>query len=280
MSNLLDNLDLSDLKNVQYLMDLKKGFNHELAEFHSKVRPPAKNGQASFRTKKGGTKSYTYVQLEDLIKAVDTALSGTGMTWRQDSEVRGGVIRVRTSILASNGYEYVSPWIEIKTSDSPQDIGSGITYAKRYSLSASFGINSETDDDGKQAQVASTGNNNSRTYKQTSQPNPQPSRPQATKAKPQSNNPDPLISQPQLRLVNDKLTKLSQAKGTNADDEAQRYLAMVHLTKLEDLTSSQAVLLVNHLDKDIKQAEANKPQQQKSDDLDRWLENRGVTTNV
>lgn len=276
MSDLLEKLDLSQLENVKYIYELKAKFNQELAEFHSKVKPPAKNGHVNFRTK-AGQKKYDYVRLEDLIKSIDEALKGTGLTWNQDSEVKNGIIRVRTTLLSSNGYEQVGSWLEIKTGGDPQAIGSALTYAKRYSLGTAFGINSETDDDGEQSQGTS---NRAKAKATATTPRAQTPRPQTTKPKTQSNNPDPLISQPQLRLVNDKLTKLSQAKGTNADVEAQRYLAMVNLTKLEDLTTSQAVMLVNHLDKDIKQAEANKPRQQKSDDLDRWLENRGVTTNV
>ena len=279
MSDLLEKLDLSQLENVKYIYELKAKFNQELAEFHSKVKPPAKNGHVNYRTK-AGQKKYDYVRLEDLIKSIDEALKGTGLTWNQDSEVKNGAIRVRTSLLSSDGYEQVGSWLEIKTSGDPQSIGSALTYAKRYSLGTAFGINSETDDDGQQSQKT-----NARTNAKATAPKSQASRPQAqAQPQPQPNNPDPLISQPQLRLVNDKLTKLSQAKGTNADTEAQHYLAMVHLTKLEDLTNSQAIMLVSHLDKDIKQAEANRPRQQapkqSSDDLDAWLNNRGVTTHA
>lgn len=278
MSDLLDKLDLSQLENVKYIYELKAKFNQELAEFHSKVKPPAKNGHVNFRTK-AGQKKYDYVRLEDLIKSIDEALKGTGLTWNQDSEVKNGTIRVRTTLLSSNGYEQVGSWLEIKTGGDPQAIGSALTYAKRYSLGTAFGINSETDDDGEQSQGTSNRAKAKATTSRTQAP-----RPQTAKPKPQPNNPDPLISRPQLRLVNDKLTKLSQAKGTNADAEAQRYLAMVNLTKLEDLTSSQAVMLVNHLDEEIKQVEANKPRQQAPktapDDLDAWLNNRGVTTHA
>ncbi|QHM53351.1 ERF family protein [Pediococcus acidilactici] len=269
--DILKNIDLSNSDNVKYVFGLKSAFNKALGEFHKKVAPPNKNGHVSFNNTK-----YDYVLFEDLSKAIDVALVDIDLTWNQDtfSDEEKGVAGARTIIRCeSNGYEESTKWVRIKVNGKSQDIGSALTYAKRYSLSSAFGINSETDDDGQRAQAAPVGNKSSRMYKKTSQA----SRPQ-TQPKPQPNNSDPLISQAQLRLVNDKLTKLSQAKGTNADAEAQRYLAMVHLTKLEDLTSSQAVMLVNHLDEEIKQVEANKPQQQKSDDLDRWLENRGVTT--
>lgn len=272
MSNLLEKLDLSQLENVKYLYELKAKFNQELAEFHSRVKPPAKNGHVNFRTK-AGQKKYDYVRLEDLIKSIDEALKGTGLTWNQDSEVKNGAIRVRTSLLSSNGYEQVGSWLEIKTGGDPQAIGSALTYAKRYSLGTAFGINSETDDDGQQSQKT-----NDRFKTKSTTPKPQATRPQA-QSKPQPNF-DTLINQQQLRLINDKLTELSKAKGTKADNEARRYLSMVHLNRLEELTNDQAIALVDHLDKEIKQAVANRPQPQTTDDLNRWLEEQGVTSHA
>lgn len=275
--DILKNIDLSSSDNVKYVFGLKSAFNKALGEFHKKVTPPNKNGHVSFNNTK-----YDYVLFEDLSKAIDVALVNIDLTWNQDtfSDEEKGVAGARTIIRCeSNGYEESTKWVRIKVNGKSQDIGSALTYAKRYSLSSAFGINSETDDDGQRAQAAPVGNKSSRMYKKTSQA----PRPQA-QPKPQPNNSDPLISQAQLRLVNDKLTKLSQAKGTNADAEAQRYLAMVHLTKLEELTSSQAVMLINHLDEEIKQVEANKPRKQAPktapDDLDAWLNNRGVTTHA
>jgi len=60
-------------------------------------------------------------------------------------------VRVRTVITHSSGFIYQSPWITFM-GGTPQNAGSAITYAKRYSLGASFGISSETDDDGEAAQ--------------------------------------------------------------------------------------------------------------------------------
>ena len=77
------------------------------------------------------------------------------LSWQQEAKVetqgQSSSISVRTIVRHENGYEYVSPWVTFVSSIAPQSIGSAITYAKRYSLSATFGINSETDDDAQQA---------------------------------------------------------------------------------------------------------------------------------
>jgi hypothetical protein len=252
MNNLLEKIDLSSLENAKYLFELKAGFNKELAKFHDKVKPPSKNGHVDFTSKKGGRTKYDYVQLEDLIKAIDTALNGTGMTWSQDSEVDNGAAKVRTRILSSNGYEYVSPWIVIKTSGQAQDIGSAITYAKRYSLGTSFGINSETDDDGRKAQesVHSQNSNNN----QNAKTNPGP----VTR----------MITPKQLGEIKTKLIELGLAKGTSSDIEANNYLAMAKLKRLEYLTSDYADALLKRIEEDLEQA---KSAEKKSNEFDNFL---------
>lgn len=252
MNDLLEKIDLTNLENAKFLVELKAGFNKELAKFHDKVKPPSKNGHVDFSTGKGRTK-YDYVQLEDLIKAIDTALNGSGMTWSQDSEVNDGSARVRTRILSSNGYEYISPWILIKSSGKAQDIGSALTYAKRYSLGTSFGINSETDDDGQQAQESNTSTNNP--HKQKNNPNPA----------------NRMITPKQLGEIKAQLIELGLAKGTSSDIEANNYLSMAKLKRLEDLSSDYAKALLKHIEKDLKQVKAT---ENKSNEFDDFLKGR------
>ena len=252
MNDLLEKIDLTNLENAKFLVELKAGFNKELAKFHDKVKPPSKNGHVDFSTGKGRTK-YDYVQLEDLIKAIDTALNGSGMTWSQDSEVNDGSARVRTRILSSNGYEYISPWILIKSSGKAQDIGSALTYAKRYSLGTSFGINSETDDDGQQAQASNTSTNNP--HKQKNNPNPA----------------NRMITPKQLGEIKAQLIELGLAKGTSSDIEANNYLSMAKLKRLEDLSSDYAKALLKHIEKDLKQVKAT---ENKSNEFDDFLKGR------
>lgn len=140
---------------------LRAAFNDGLTKFRAQVKAPAKNGHVGFSTKSGGSKKYDYVLLDDLIKSIDTGLKNTGIAWYQEAEADMKVIRVRTIVTHKDGFVYQSPWIKFSTSGQPQDVGSAITYAKRYSLGTSFGVSSEADDDGEATGKQRTAGNGS-----------------------------------------------------------------------------------------------------------------------
>lgn len=152
----------------QLKIKLQSAFNKGLSHFRQQVKAPKKNGHVGYKTKSGG-KNYDYVLLEDLIKAIDEGLKDTGLAWYQDCETANGVVRVRTIVTHENGYSKSSSWMEFKTSGNPQDAGSAMTYAKRYSLGTTFGVSSEADDDGQQANDTTPNRNNSQ-RKNTSKP--------------------------------------------------------------------------------------------------------------
>lgn len=88
---------------------------------------------------------------------------------------------------------------------TPQAIGSAITYSKRYSLSAVFGITSDEDDDGNQA----TGNN---------QPKQQYNKQQNNRNTQQNNNQMKTQDRGKLELTKQKATDLADV--INSQDNA------------------------------------------------------------
>lgn len=149
----------------QFKIKLQAEFNKGLALFRQQVSAPKKNGHVSYGRSKGSSTKYDYVLLEDLIKAIDDGLKDTGLAWYQDCETAQGVVRVRTIVTHENGYSKSSSWLEFKTSGNPQDVGSSMTYAKRYSLGTTFGVSSEADDDAQnttQQQPQATARSNAR----------------------------------------------------------------------------------------------------------------------
>lgn len=149
-----DAIENENMEMVKYFMGLKAKFNEGLAKFRANVKAPNKNGHANFPSKKGGRIKYDYVLLDDLIAAIDEAIKGTGITWTQDTVNANGITRVRTILRCVNGWSEASSWTELPSKGSAQDVGSAITYAKRYSLSATFGVSSDVDDDGELATEA------------------------------------------------------------------------------------------------------------------------------
>lgn len=155
VKNVNADLEKDKLEFKMEMIKLRAGYAKAFNLFEQQVKAPSKNGHVDFKSKGGRTK-YDYVTIDDLINSINHGIKGTGLSWQQEAKVdtqgQSSSISVRTIVRHENGYEYVSPWVTFVSSIAPQSIGSAITYAKRYSLSATFGINSETDDDAQQAQ--------------------------------------------------------------------------------------------------------------------------------
>lgn len=161
--------------------DKQRGeFNEALAKFQQRVKAPKKNGHVNFSTKKGGKTKYDYVMLDDLIKAINEGLKDTGISWSQNAKtetVKSGnypqtIITVSTVIHYKNGYQIESSPVEmVSTKGDPQSVGAVITYAKRYSLSAAFGVNSDEDNDGYENENNYSSRNSSNSYHTQHSPN-------------------------------------------------------------------------------------------------------------
>lgn len=123
-----------------------KNLYKALAKFRQQLKQPAKDGANPY------FKS-TYVTLDGVIKAVDTALEGTGLSYIQEAATSDGLPAVRTVLFHEDGGTMASGWLSLplKNGATPQDVGSLLTYAKRYQLAAFFGVSSDVDDDGNSA---------------------------------------------------------------------------------------------------------------------------------
>lgn len=123
-----------------------KSLYKALAKFRQQLKQPVKDGSNPY------LKS-TYVTLDGVIKAVDTALEGTGLSYIQEAATSDGLPAVRTVLFHEDGGTMASGWLSLplKNGATPQDVGSLLTYAKRYQLAAFFGVSSDVDDDGNSA---------------------------------------------------------------------------------------------------------------------------------
>lgn len=115
-----------------------------------------------------------YVSLDGVISSVDNAIkdSNANLVWWQ--EIVEGV--VNTVLSDGSGEPLKIPGFPLLAVDrnksvsisqaSPQALGSGLTYAKRYSLATAFGISSDVDDDGNHAQNGAVNKGNQQQPKQ------------------------------------------------------------------------------------------------------------------
>lgn len=113
-----------------------------LAQFQKEVKQPAKDKVNPFLKSK-------YVPLENVVEAIMDVAPKYGLSFTQWAlNDDSGKVGVTTLLLHESG-EYIQydPIFMIAEKNTPQGLGSLITYLKRYTLSAIFGITSDDDDD-------------------------------------------------------------------------------------------------------------------------------------
>lgn len=117
---------------------------------------PTKGHTAKVKMKNGGEYTYTYSTLDDLIAATRPALAANGLSVIQDVEVSPRSVSVWTIIAHGSGEQWRSGAVVLAVGGDgrPQDVGSAITYARRYSMGAALNVAADEDDDAAAAQQA------------------------------------------------------------------------------------------------------------------------------
>ncbi|NUI83614.1 ERF family protein [Staphylococcus borealis] len=133
--------------------------NKALANFHKELKQPMKDANNPFFKSK-------YVPLENVVEAIDDVAPKFGLTYSQyPVTTDDGKVGISTVLLHESG-EFIEypPATTKPDKNTPQGVGSALTYMRRYSLSAVFGITSDQDDDGNEAsgnaKVKQTSNKN------------------------------------------------------------------------------------------------------------------------
>ena len=112
-----------------------------LAQFQQDVKQPKKDANNPFFKSK-------YVPLENVVDVIHEASAPLGLYEATYPVQDGGLVGVGVIITHSSGQYSEYPPILLKPAkNDPQGYGAAMTYARRYALSAAFGIASETDDD-------------------------------------------------------------------------------------------------------------------------------------
>ena len=109
----------------------------------SQLKQPDKNKQGY---------GYKYATLDKVIAAIEKARAKTGIDYEQNiSTGEDGAVSCQTYVFHETGEFLFFDPITVYGGRKAQDTGSSITYARRYSLQAAFGIAAEEDDDGQRA---------------------------------------------------------------------------------------------------------------------------------
>lgn len=140
--------------------------NKALNNFHKEVKQPFKDKNNPFYKSK-------YVPLENVAEAIDKTSTKFGLTYTQyPVSNEKGEVGVATILHHESGEYMEYPPLMVKPEkNTPQGVGSAITYSRRYSLSTVFGITSDHDDDGNEASGKRSNQNNQRqNYRQNNTP--------------------------------------------------------------------------------------------------------------
>ncbi len=146
-------MDLINKVDLQHLCNPK--ISEALAKAQSEIKAPVKNRHVDFQPTfpdgkpKGQRVKYSYADLADVIEAVRIPLSKNSLAISHQMVLNDKNYDLRTVLMHSSG-EWIETFYPLPdpTAIRPQEFGSALTYARRYSLSALVGIASEEDDDG------------------------------------------------------------------------------------------------------------------------------------
>lgn len=170
----------SELKPEEQLK-ARASLNQHFSQIKKLLQQPSKNATAG----KGSRFTYKYATLDAVLTAIDKASEEVGLTYIQEPVNAQGFVGVKTYLMDESGaIAEFSPFM-VPSGKTAQDYGSALTYARRYAISAVFGIASEEDDDAEQASYNTRYSNNQssrsnysnqadRTYRRNTQPSQKP----------------------------------------------------------------------------------------------------------
>jgi ERF superfamily len=182
-----------------------------MAKFQEELEQPEKSADNPFFKSK-------YVPLPNVISVIKKHAHKHGLSYMQMPITNEKGIGVETIVMHSSG-EYIQfdPFFLPMDKQTAQGAGSSTTYAKRYALSAAFGIDSDIDDDGNGASGNSNPSNNS---------NKQQNNNKNTNTNQQQNNSNSggfKASEAQVKLLH-KLTKEYAEKSSYTEEQIKKSL--------------------------------------------------------
>jgi ERF superfamily protein len=116
-----------------------------LAEAQAAFPAIPRDRTVTVKTKSGATYQFSYAPLDTILAKIRPAMKANGLAFMQS--VNGEALT--TTLLHKSGEWITSDPLPVKVIEAgSQAMGSAITYAKRYALTAMLGIVTEEDDDG------------------------------------------------------------------------------------------------------------------------------------
>lgn len=122
-----------------------------LAKAQGQFRQPKKTRDVKVQTKTGGSYTFKYAELDEILDCVRKPLSENGLAVMQLPTIHEGWIEIKTLIVHDSG-EWLSEVMSCRPEAMElQKLGGAITYLRRYSLQSILGLAADDDDDGNAA---------------------------------------------------------------------------------------------------------------------------------
>lgn len=152
-----------DVSKLERLFDLaerherevqRKAFARSLSDFQGDVPDIVDNRTAYVNTKDGGSYSYQYADLDQIMRTIRPTLKACGLSVTYDTEIAedGSSIKSLCYVMHQDGHEivrtFVSPVDNLAKMNDSQKMGSANAYASRYNVVNALGLTTGEDDDG------------------------------------------------------------------------------------------------------------------------------------
>jgi len=118
----------------------------DLAAALAALTEPHKSGKVA-----AGQRRYTYLMLPDLMGHARTILAQHAIAIHQTAQTIDGHIHVETLLRHHDGTMWASGPLTAPQPSDPQQLGSLLTYLRRYSAATFLGLSGDDDDDGQAA---------------------------------------------------------------------------------------------------------------------------------
>lgn len=119
-----------------------------LAAVQSKLPEIGKSKTATVQTRAGGSYSYSYADLAEISRSVLPLLGAAGLAWMtKPTLTEDGKLVLAYALVHGRSGEREEGTYPLPQNGSPQELGSAITYGRRYCLCAVVGVAAEQDDD-------------------------------------------------------------------------------------------------------------------------------------
>jgi hypothetical protein len=152
----------AEVEQLEKLMDLQERWNKQQAEkafktafvdFQAEKPRLVKDREVKFN----GKLQYAFIPLQSIQEKIDPVLSRHGLSYRWEQKEDDGNISITCIVQHVDGHEerttIKAPKDGSGSKNTVQSIGSTVSYLKRYTLEAAFGLSADVDTDASQPKL-------------------------------------------------------------------------------------------------------------------------------